>query len=247
MFGNSKKNLHQFKIKIFSTAFLFFHLISICKSQKEINYGVTVGCVVSIGTHINQLGVFVRTYYTYNKLFQWNNDARVSFYLRNLGPKKSHPEFQLSSGLLVGYGKKKNPEYIFINKTSNQTEYENSVAYAYNAYFNTVKTSQQTGTIALQWNCFYLNLENDLFAKARLDRFRTGVIQVAYQKQNYRFAVSQMMWTGKLGNPVYDSLYLLQMVIWTQPILFIRFYRMVCCMQVLNILNQYILSKCVGE
>lgn len=195
-------------MKFLKTILLFFYSFSLAHGQivKENNYGVVAGFVISFGTHVNQFGVFIRTYYTYDR-FQWNNDARVSIYFKNLGPTTPHPEFQISSGLLMGYGKKSSSENVFINKTSNQTNYENAVAYAFNAYFNNVKTSQQTGTVSFQWNHYYFNVENDLLAHARLDRFRTGALQVVYQKDNYRFAVSQVMWTGKLGKGIHDSNY----------------------------------------
>lgn len=179
------------------------------KSQlvKKDNFGLNAGVTITYGTHVKQAGIFLRTYVVFNENIQWNNDLRLSYYFQNIGPKKSHPEFQVSFGLLVGYGKKKTPETVFINKLSNQTCYQNAFAYSYNTYFNTINTSQQTGTIGFLFNSISVNFENDLLAKASIDRFRTGSIQIAYQKQNYRVAVTHRMWTGKLGRPVYDSIY----------------------------------------
>jgi hypothetical protein len=202
-----KKNKFEFKKLTFFI--LFFCAFINAKPQQIIseNWGLNAGISISYGTHIKQVGLFFRTYLVFNKNLQWNNDLRLCYFFRNIGPKKSHTEIQISTGLLFGYGNTKVPETFFINKISNQTHYQNSVAYAYNGYFNTIKTSQQTGTIGLGFNSIHINLENDLFAKASLDRFRTGSLQVTYQKENLRLSITHQMWTGKLGKPIYDSLY----------------------------------------
>lgn len=190
----------------FFLCFLFVLKFGYTQQVKFTNCGLTAGCVISAGTHISQFGFFVRTYYLSNH-FQWNNDFRINYYFKYLGPKKPHPELQLSSGILFGYGKKEDKMNLFIGKTGNQTFYQNSIAYAYNAYFNYVRTSQQTGTIAFQINQFFVNTENDLFARPLKDRFRTAAIQCGFQKDNLRFVLTHTMWTGKLGNQVRDSLY----------------------------------------
>jgi hypothetical protein len=189
---------------------LFFILFTPGRSSSQNftnnNFGISAGCVISTGTHVNQIGVFIRTYVKYDR-FQWNNDIRMNYYFRYLGPKIPFPEFQVSSGVLIGYGKQNAGENLFWGKTSNQTGFRNAIAYAYNAYFNTIKTSQQTGTISFQWNHFYLASENDLFARPILDRFRTAALQFAYQKENWKISLTHAMWTGRLGKAVKDSCY----------------------------------------
>jgi len=202
-----KKNNFRFKKLSFIILFFCFYFKGNSQQYISENYGLNAGLSISYGTHVKQVGLFFRTYIVLNKNIQWNNDLRLSYFIRNIGPKKSHPEIQFSTGLLFGYGKTKVPETFFINKISNQTQYQNSVAYAFNVYLNKVNTSQQTGTIALGFNSINFNLENDLLAKASLDRFRTGTIQVTYHKENLRYSITHRMWTGKLGRPVYDSLY----------------------------------------
>jgi hypothetical protein len=198
----------KFEFKKLTLFILFFCFFINAKPQQIIsdNWGFNTGLGISFGTHIKKVSLFFRTYLV-SKNLQWNNDLQLNYYFKNIGPKKSHPEIQFSSCLLVGYGKKKIPETFFINKISNQTYFQNAFAYSYNVYFNTINTSQQTGTVGFQFNSISVNFENDLLAKASIDRFRTGSIQIAFQKQNYRLAITHQMWTGKLGKPVYDSLY----------------------------------------
>ena len=106
----------------------------------------------------------------------------------------------------MGYGAKQQGHNRFVSVVSNQTHYANSVGYAYNVYFNKIKTTQQTGLIAFQFSELSLISENDIFARPTLDRFRTGAFLVQYQyKDQYQFAVNCTMWTGQMGNKITDD------------------------------------------
>lgn len=112
-----------------------------------------------------------------------------------------HPEIVLSQGVLFAYGNKQDFFNPFFNSVSNQTFYRNSVAYSFNAYFNTVKTTQQTGILSFQFSDISLITENDLLARPQLDRFRTAAVLVQYQYQNqFQAGLNCTLWTGKLGN-----------------------------------------------
>ena len=171
------------------------------------NYGISAGLSLSVGTHINHAGVFFRSYTQLADHLEWNNELRLSYFYRNLGPKKHYPELQFSTALLFGYGPRDIKINYFASKISNLTGYKNSIAYAFNLYFNTIKTNQQTGSIMFSFGDFYIIHENDLLARPILDRFRTAGIQLAYCYQQFRFAVTQYNWTGMLGNHIKDSLY----------------------------------------
>ncbi len=97
---------------------------------------------------------------------------------------------------------------VFLNAVSNQTGYNNSVAYSYNWWINKKGTKQVTGIIALQFHNFSIITENDVFAKPALDRYRTGAILLQYQNQNFQYAINATMWTGQLEQSVSnDSLF----------------------------------------
>ena len=165
------------------------------------------GIYISTGTHINSFGVFAKSFSLIADNFQWNNELRLNYNLRYLGPKISHGEIQFSSGLLFSYGDENKKERFFLNKNSNLTKFSNSISYCYNLYFNKIKTTQQTGSISFSFDNFCVTHENDILARPRLDRFRTAGIQVAYEHQNFRFAITQYNWTGMLGKSIKDSLY----------------------------------------
>lgn len=197
--------MHRIKIIIcfiigfYSTIFSQFHI------GKE--FGFNVGFVSAFGTHVQRFGVVISGYGVYN-FAQVNASVRVYDNFKNLGPKGEHAELNASLGLCLGYGKKSREKNLFMSSISNQTGYKNSIAYSYNIYFNKIKTSQVTGTVAFQFNHFSLISENDILAKPILDRFRTGAILLQYQTKYFQYAINATMWTGQLGNAVKnDSLY----------------------------------------
>ena len=169
---------------------------------QQANWGFTVGAVMALGNKFQRLGISLQTYYFYN-IAQVNAEVRFYHNFKNLGPIRQYGEIVTSAGLVIGYGPKQDLHNPFLSSVSNQTGYTNSVAYSYNAYFNKIKTKQQTGTLALQFNTFSIISENDILAHPYFDRFRTGAFLLQYQYKNlYQFAVNCTMWTGQLGNQV---------------------------------------------
>lgn len=163
------------------------------------NFGVYGGLHMGIGTHIQRLGLNIG-FFIYQGQIQSNTEVKVYWNLKNLGPSLPHKELVLSQGLVFSYGIKNKAESPFFGIVSNQTGYNYSLAYAYNAYFNSIRSGQQTGILALQFEDLFLITENDLLAKASLDRFRTGAFLCMYQYQNsYQFALNCSMWSGQMG------------------------------------------------
>ena len=166
------------------------------------NWGFNIGAVTALGNKFQRIGFTFQTYYYYN-FAQANAELRIYHNFKNLGPVKQYDEVVASAGLVFGYGTKQKEHNSFLSIVSNQTKYKNSVGYSYNIYFNKIKTTQQTGIIALQFNKISIISENDIFARPTLDRFRTGAFLVQYQYKNlYQFAVNCTMWTGQMGNKV---------------------------------------------
>lgn len=165
------------------------------------NYGFNVGFISAIGTHVQRFGVVLQGFYVHN-FAQLNASVRVYDNFKDLGPKGEHAEFSSAVGLCLGYGKKKTETNLFLSSISNQTNYQNSIAYSYNIWYNKIKTSQVTGIIALQFNKFSIISENDLLAKPMLDRFRTAAFLVQYQDKNFQYAVNCTMWTGEMGKAI---------------------------------------------
>lgn len=189
--------------------FLFVLLLIFPKRQsaqdlliREKNLGFNIGVNFAVGSHFQRLGLNVNFFYV-TDFFQANSEVRAYFNFKNLGPKLVYPELVLSQGVLFGYGKKQIWNNPFITSVSNQTGYAYSVAYSYNAYFNSIKTKQQTGIIALGFDRIAFIAENDILGHKFFDRFRTGGFLLQYQYEDkFQAGISSVMWTGELGRKV---------------------------------------------
>jgi hypothetical protein len=200
---NSKNKIQRSKA-VFLPLLLLSSLF--IKSQELVysntNIGFNVGANLAFGTHFQRFGLNLNFFYV-NRFFQANTDLRTYFSFKNLGPRKVYPELVLSQGVVVAYGGKQKYFNPFLGPVSNQTGYSNSAGYSYNAYFNKIKTTQQTGIIGLQFGSFSLLLENDILARPLLDRFRTGAFLLQYQyKDLYQAGINCTMWTGAMGRTI---------------------------------------------
>lgn len=184
--------------------FYFFPINTLAQFYTSKNLGVNISVIASFGTHFQRFGIVFQGYGIYEKL-QLNASLRLYHNYKNLGPKITYNEFNSSMGVLYAYGDEKDELNMFISPVSNQTNYTNAIAYSYNVWLNKNKTSQFTGTLALHFNRLSIISENDALAKKYLDRFRTGAILIQYQHQQYVYAISTIMWTGKLGSGVRDD------------------------------------------
>jgi hypothetical protein len=186
---------------------LGFYTTVFSQLELEKNFGFNIGFIAAFGTHTQRFGIVVQGYGVYN-FTQINASFRLYDNFKDLGPKGEHPELNAALGLCLGYGKKTNEENLFLSSISNQTGYKNSVSYSYNVWRNTIKTSQVTGIISIQFNKFSIISENDLLAKPILDRFRTAAVLLQYQDKQFQYGINCTMWTGKMGNVVKtDSLF----------------------------------------
>ena len=167
------------------------------------NWGFNIGAVMALGNKFQRIGITLQSYYIYN-FTQLNAEIRFYHNLKNLGPTRQYGEIVTSAGVIFAYGPKQECYNPFLSSISNQTGYTNSVGYSYNAYWpHKIKTRQQTGTIALQFNNFSIISENDILGHTYFDRFRTGAFLVQYQYKNlYQFAINCTMWTGQMGNKI---------------------------------------------
>jgi hypothetical protein len=169
---------------------------------KTNHIGFNLGANFAFGTHFQRAGLTINFFYV-NNFFQSNSELRAYFNFKNLGPKFIYKELVLSQGVLFGYGTNKPLFNPFINSVSNQTGYLYSVAYTYNAYFNRIKTMQQTGIVSLQFNTITFATENDILARPFYDRYRTGAFLLSYQYENlFQVGINSTMWTGKMGPTV---------------------------------------------
>ncbi len=173
---------------------------------QENNYGINGGVIIAIGNKFDRIGINVNAYYLKNH-FQLNPELRVYINFKNLGPKKQYFEGVASLGLVYGYGKVSSDTNYFYSAVSNQTQLKNSVGYAFNWYFNTVGTSQQTGIVSFEFSQVNFIAENDIFARPKLDRYRTGAFLLQYREERAQFGINSTLFTGEMGNKVSDESY----------------------------------------
>ena len=187
--------------------FIMISFQGFCQLELNRQYGINVGFVGAIGTHVQRFGFVFQGYYV-ERFVQVNAAIRVYNNFRDLGPRGEHTEFNGALGLCLGYGKTTSDLNRFVSSVGNQTGYKNSVAYSYNVWYNRIHTSQVTGVLAFQFDRISFVLENDLLAKPMLDRFRTGAFLLQYQDKDVQYAINCSLWTGQMGQRVRnDSLF----------------------------------------
>jgi hypothetical protein len=163
------------------------------------NTGLNVSLCLAAGTHFQRIGVSIQFYYV-NQGFQANTVVRCYFNVKAPGPDKRYGELVLSQGVLYAFGPMQDFNNPFFSSVSNQTGLPHSIAYAYNGWFNRIRTSQRTGIIALTYEGAGVTVENDILGAPSLDRFRTGAFLLRYQHRDiFQAAVNCAMWTGQFG------------------------------------------------
>ena len=176
------------------------------QQYRDNNTGINIGIVAAFGNKFDRFGVTVNGFYAKNN-FQVNGGVRCYFNFKNIGPNKQYIEAVTSLGIVYGYGKFNTDTSLFFNPVGNQTFKENSIGYAFNYYINPIGTSQQTGTVSIEINNFNLIAENDIFARPKLDRYRTGAFLLQYKQANFALGINTTLFTGQMGKKITDNNY----------------------------------------
>ena len=177
---------------------LIFILISdICYSQIYKNKTIVVygGIALNFGTKVNRIGITTGGLYVDNS-FQINSKAILYYNLNTFGPKHHGPEFQFSLGSVYGFGKKDSINNPFISSIGNQTKKMNSIGFCYNVYLDNIKTSQGTGTLALEIHNFQIVHENDMWGEPHSDKYRSAGVLLSYRIENTLIALNTTLWHG---------------------------------------------------
>jgi hypothetical protein len=203
----TKKILHKF---LFVLLFLSANLRSQNLFFNDNRAGFNLSANLAFGTHFQRLGFNINFFFV-SGFFQSNSEVRMYFNFKGPGPRGIYPELTVAQGILFGYGAQTDLFNPFFSSISNQTGFQSSAAYSYNAYFNRRLTTQQTGIFAFEFNRFSVISENDLFARPYFDRFRTAAFMLQYQYlDQFQAAINCTMWTGRMGqkrgidNPIFN-------------------------------------------
>jgi len=158
--------------------------------------GASVGVTLQFGTTINRIGIFAKGYGIY-KGFQLNSDIRLHFNYRAFGPDLNGGEFVYKIGAVWAWGAADTLENSFLSSVSNQLGKRNSIGYSFNHYFDKIGTNQKTGFISLQLHRWHFIMENDAFAGAPADKYRTAAAILQYRiSPTTQIAFNSILWTG---------------------------------------------------
>lgn len=192
---------------IFTKITLLLLFVFVSKSIfSQTNFVFSCGITFNVGTKINRVGACTDFYYLHAD-YQYNITYRLFYNFNSFGPPHFGFESQFSLGVVRGFGRMdstglKSESKFFSSFTAinNQTNKLNCFSFAYNFYFDNIKTSQRTGTIALEMNKFQFVHENDIWEKFFSDKYRTAALSVSYRYKNSAFGFSTVLWTGNANS-----------------------------------------------
>jgi len=183
----------RFIILVF--AFLYSTL-TISQNVDDFGWGIKGGVSINIGTHFQRVGLMFQGYY-FNSFAQGNIGTQAFYNFRTLGPKVKSWEIVPNIGAHLYWGVQDknffNPDFSTI---SIQSMSPYSVGYGFKYYWDTKGTSQPSGIITVNIENVIFSTENDIFAMAGEDKYRTGSLTLQYHKNDISFYITSLMWTG---------------------------------------------------
>jgi len=169
--------------------------VSIGNAQHR-GVGFQAQITLKVGQPINQVGVQTNLFYSLN-FAQIATGFKSTVFFSGLGPKCVYFENRAHVSVHAAWGKMHSVNPLFVHPLLQQIGKRNSLGYAYFWYWDTRKTSQQSGAWSLQLNRAFVYFENDLFAGQGRDRFRSGVLQMAYLDSLQMASINIKIWTGE--------------------------------------------------
>jgi hypothetical protein len=170
-----------------------------CYSQ---NLGVKIGLTISLGTHVNSIGVNSQLYYQ-NYFFQLNAGNQLKFNLTSFGSRKLFFENRMILGGVLLAGKRTNTIDFHFDGLNHNSNYQYGLSYNYIWYQDNRATSQVSGGWGLHIDKVSILFENDVFGGQARDRFRTGALLVSYRNQQYKFFSKLYLWTGETKKSIW--------------------------------------------
>jgi hypothetical protein len=168
-------------------------------AQLSTKIGGQIGIQFNLGSHIQQIGFFAKSFYAPN-IIQLNLGSSFTFNLKSYGNRLKMWESRTYIGL-IGLGGKRECEIDFqLDGLNHQTNFNHAIGFNYLFYFDNRKTSQLSGGWSLRYNQFSIQFENDVFGGQSKDRFRSGVLQFNILNQQHKFSIGTYIWTGETGN-----------------------------------------------
>lgn len=184
---------------------IFFPSSLLGQTFSNKHFGFSLGLTFNVGTHVNNVGLNVNTYYT-DYFYQFNLGQSFTFNVTHFGKRTHFWESRSSAGLHLMAGKR-NLTYDFqLNGLFHNTTYNYGLGFNYLLYKDNAGTSQLSGGWAIHLKNTSLLVENDVFGGQAKDRFRTGHFAVSYRYQNMKFITGLYIWTGETENSLWQKI-----------------------------------------
>lgn len=186
---------------------LFFlqHFYLKAQTFQSDKFGLSAGIVLNVGTHVNSIGLSVKTYYS-DYFYQFNVGSSVTWNLKSYGERQKYWESRSYFGLVLLGGTRDNTIDFHVDGLNHQTNYTNGIAYNYLWYYDNAGTSQLSGAFALHLDKLSICFENDLFAGQGKDRFRTASLFFNYRYDLYKFGAGINLWTGETNGVPWEGI-----------------------------------------
>lgn len=175
---------------------LFYSTTVFSQTFLKDNSGLTVGAILNFGTHVNTVGLNVKSCFS-RDFYQINVGSSINWNLKSYGGRTSFWESRSYLGLVFLGGKRDNTRDFQMDGLMHQTNYRNAIAYNYLWYFDKKGTSQLSGGWSLHANKLAFYFENDVFGGQANDRYRTGHLLVSYRLSSSKFGSGVYLWTGE--------------------------------------------------
>jgi hypothetical protein len=185
--------------------FFLFPFLNLSQTFSSEKFGASVGCVVSLGTHVTSLGFKVDAYYS-DYFYQVNAGTTIRFNGKSYGERKQFIESRNSLGLVLLAGKRESALDFQLDGLHHNTGYNYGLAYNYLWYFDNAGTSQRSGGWGAHIKNVSLLFENDVFGGQAKDRFRTGHLAVIYKMDDFKFSTGLQLWTGETANSTWQRI-----------------------------------------
>ena len=178
---------------------------AIAQSYRDAHFGVTVGTVITLGTHVRSAGISINAFYT-DYFFQLNGGTMLRYNLHSYGQRTRFIENRNQLGLILLAGKKQSNVDFELDGLFHNTAYNYALGYNYLWYFDRAGTSQRSGGWSAHIHNVGILLENDVFGGQAKDRFRTGHLSVVYRTPEYKIGGGMYIWTGETANSHWDKI-----------------------------------------
>ena len=167
--------------------------------------GFSIGGILTIGTHVNSIGISLNGYYT-DHFYQFNGGTTFRFNINSYGKRKKFIENKNTIGLVLLAGKESSPIDRELDGLFHNTANDYGLAYNYIWYFDNAGTSQRSGGWGLHIKNFSVLFENDVFGGQAKDRFRSGHLAFQYRTNDFKFQSGLYIWTGETANSFWQKI-----------------------------------------